>query len=75
METQFEIDTINAVPTPRFEVGDVLLAAQPLGNMMRMPKKQVSGGPATGAAAAQTQLTGNTYMTSGNNEYAPPTTK
>jgi len=34
IETQFEMDTINAVPTPRFEVGDVLLAAQPLGNTM-----------------------------------------
>jgi hypothetical protein len=28
METQFEIETMNAVPTPRFAVGAKLLAAQ-----------------------------------------------
>jgi len=27
-EIQFETDTMNAVPTPRFGVGEVLLAAQ-----------------------------------------------
>ena len=33
IETQFAIDTMNAVPTPRFEVGAVLLAAQLLGDV------------------------------------------
>lgn len=28
METQFEIDTMNAVPTPRFDVGENTFAAQ-----------------------------------------------
>ncbi len=28
METQLEIDTMNAVPTPRFEVGENTFAAQ-----------------------------------------------
>ena len=28
MDTQFEIDTINAVPTPRFDVGENTFAAQ-----------------------------------------------
>jgi hypothetical protein len=28
METQFDIDTMNAVPTPRFEVGEKAFAAQ-----------------------------------------------
>lgn len=28
MDTQFEIETIKAVPTPRFEVGEKVFAAQ-----------------------------------------------
>jgi hypothetical protein len=34
IETQFAIDTMNAVPTPRFEVGAVLLTAQLLGDVI-----------------------------------------
>jgi len=30
IETRFATDAMNAVPTPRFEVGEVLRAAQPL---------------------------------------------
>ena len=37
METQFEIETMKAVPTPRFDVGENTFAAQLLFTAMNSP--------------------------------------
>lgn len=41
METQLEIDTMNAVPTPRFDVGENTFAAQLLQYTYERPPSHI----------------------------------
>ena len=61
MEMQFAMDTMNAVPTPRFGVGEKQFAAQLLQR--------------TCQCGLGAQRGHNTHMTSGNKLKLPPTTR
>ena len=55
IETQLEMETMKAVPTPRFDVGENTLAAQ----LLHMTKYQPMN-------VSQCETSRVTYMTSGN---------
>lgn len=65
MEMQFAIDTMNAVPTPRFGVGEKQFAAQLL----------QADSPSAGRTAEIGRTWYGTHMTRGNKLKFPPTTR